>query len=101
MELVRAAALTGYFEVAGSLGLDIPALMKRAGLSRVMLTNPEQPIPARAMIRLLEESSELSGCITLGLRMASLRTPTDIGMIACGNSTLLRRGSTPISLGIT
>ena len=34
MELVRAAALTGYFTVAGELQLETLPLLRRNGLSR-------------------------------------------------------------------
>ena len=48
MELVRAAALTGYFEVAAELRLDVVPLLRKAGLSRAMMINPEQMLPAVA-----------------------------------------------------
>ena len=82
MELVRAASLTGYFTVAGELQLETLPLLRRNGLSRSMLNNPEQMIPARSVIRLLEESAEVSGCITFGLRMAELRGIADLGMVS-------------------
>ena len=82
MELVRAAALTGYFAVADQLRLETLHLLRRNGLSRSMLQNPEQMIPARSVIRLMEESAEESGCITFGLRMAELRGIADLGMVS-------------------
>lgn len=82
MELVRAASLTGYFVVAEQLGLEVTPLLRRAGLTRPMLANPEQVVPARAAIGLLEDSAQASGCITFGLRMAELRQLSDIGMIS-------------------
>ena len=51
-ELVRVAALTGYFDVARQLGLDPLPLLRAAGLSRADAASiPEQMIPARAAIR--------------------------------------------------
>ncbi|HEU4499032.1 MAG TPA: AraC family transcriptional regulator [Sphingomicrobium sp.] len=82
MELVRAAALTGYFPVAGELQLETLPLLRRNGLSRSMLNNPEQMLPARSVIRLLEESAAASGCLTFGLRMAELRGIADLGMVS-------------------
>lgn len=82
MELVRATALTGYFTVAEQLGLDVTPLLRRAGVTRPMLANPEQMIPARGAVRLLEESAAVSGCVTFGLRMAELRRLSDIGMVS-------------------
>ena len=82
MELVRAAALTGYFAVAEELKLDVTPLLRSAGLSRAMLENPEQMIPARAVVRLLEGSAEASNCITFGLQMAARRELADLGLVS-------------------
>lgn len=82
MELVRAAALTGYFAVAEELRLDTVPLLRRSGISRTMLDKPEQMIPARSVIRLLEDSAEASGCLTIGLRMAAMRGLADLGMVS-------------------
>ena len=82
MELVRAAALTGYFTVAGELQLETLPLLRSNGLSRAMLNNPEQMIPARSVIRLLEDSAAATGCLTFGLRMAELRGIADLGMVS-------------------
>jgi AraC-like DNA-binding protein len=82
MELVRAAALKGYFEVASAMKLDPVPLMRRAGLTRSMLVNLEQMLPARSVIQLLEESAAASGCTTFGLRMAESRELADLGMIS-------------------
>ena len=82
MELVRAAALTGYFEVAAQLNLEVTPLLRNAGLSRSMMSNPEQMLPARSVITLLHESARASGCETFGLRMADLRKLSDIGLLS-------------------
>lgn len=82
MELVRAASLTGYFEVANQLGLDPQRQLRRAGLSRSMIAKPEQMIPARSVVELLEGSARESGCDTLGLRMAEQRQLSDIGPVS-------------------
>jgi len=82
VELVRAASLTGYFAVAEELGLNTPRLLRNAGLSRSSMSNPEQMLPARAVVDLLESSAAASGCLTLGLRMADRRQLSDIGMVS-------------------
>ena len=82
MELVRAASLTGYFAVAEELRLDLVPLLRNAGIDRAMLTNPEQAIPARSVVRLLEESAEAAHCPTFGLRMVEHRGISDLGMIS-------------------
>ena len=78
-ELVRVAALTGYFETMAAFAIDPRPLLKEQGLTADLLINPEQLIPARAAIRLLERSAEVTGCITLGLRMAEGRAIANLG----------------------
>ena len=82
MELVRAASLTGYFDVAEQLRLDVRPLLRQAGLTPPMMSNPEQMLPARPVVRLLEESAAASGCVTFGLMMAERRQLSDIGMVS-------------------
>ena len=79
-DLMRVAALTGYFQLMDSLGVDPTPLLKEVGLSRRMLSKPETMISARASTRLLERSAEATGCRTLGLRMAPHRGLADIGV---------------------
>lgn len=82
MELVRAASLTGYFAVAEQLRLEVVPLLRKVGITRSMLNNPEQMVPARSVVRLLEASAEASGCHTFGLRMAEHRHVSDLGMVS-------------------
>ena len=73
-ELVRVAALTGLFRDDGGVRAAIPCRCCVKSVCRAsMLGNPEQVISARAAMRLLERSAEITGCITLGLRMAEGR----------------------------
>lgn len=80
-DLVRSAALTAYFDVARELGFNPAAVLRRAGLTRSLLRDPEQRIPARAAVDLLEDSAALSGSPTYGLRMAELRHLSDFGVV--------------------
>jgi AraC-like DNA-binding protein len=82
MELVRAASLSGYFAVAEQLGLDVTPLLRRTGLTRSMIDNPELMLSARSVVQLLEESARASGCITFALRMAELRELSDLGLMS-------------------
>jgi AraC-type transcriptional regulator len=82
MELVRAASLTGYFAVAGELQLNVTQLLRRAGLSRTMMSDPEQMLPARSVVHLLEDSADAAGCMTFGLRMAEYRQLSDLGLVS-------------------
>jgi AraC-like DNA-binding protein len=82
MELVRAASLTGYFEVAEDFRLELARLMRSAGITQSMIANPEQMLPARSVVRLLEDSARASGCVTFGLRMAEKRQLSDLGLLS-------------------
>jgi AraC-like DNA-binding protein len=82
MELVRACSLTGYFALAEQLGLDVTPSLRRVGLTRSMMSNPEQMLPARSVVQLLEDSASASGCMTFGLRMAAERRVSDIGTVS-------------------
>lgn len=82
MELVRAASLTGYFAVAEQFGLDVTPLLRHAGITRPMMSNPELMLPARSVVALLERSAEASGCESFGLRMVEHRKLSDIGMVS-------------------
>ncbi|WP_150292813.1 AraC family transcriptional regulator [Sphingobium estronivorans] len=79
-EFVRTASLTGYDSAMRSLGVDPGPLLREAGLSAELLAHPEQPISTRALRHLLEQSADLTGCITLGLRMAEERAISDLGV---------------------
>jgi AraC-like DNA-binding protein len=81
-ELVRAATLSGYFEIARELRVDSIALLRTAGLSRALLLNPEQMIPAEAVVDLLEATAEAANCPTVALRMAERRNLADLGRIS-------------------
>jgi AraC-like DNA-binding protein len=79
-EVVRVAALTGYFHTMRTLGADPRPLLRECGLSAESLRNPEQLISARAANRLLERSAEVTGCLTLGLHMAENRALANLGV---------------------
>ncbi len=78
-ELVRVAALSGFFPTMEALAADPAPLLKEVGLSPRLLGNAEQMIPARAAMRLLERGAEITGCATFGLRMAESRRLANLG----------------------
>jgi AraC-like DNA-binding protein len=82
MELVRAASMTGYFEVAEEVGIDVTPLLRSIGVTRSMLADPEQMLPARSIVWLMEESAVASGCESFGVRMAEHRQLADLGMVS-------------------
>jgi len=78
----RTAVLTNYLDVARHLKLNAISLLGEVGLSPALLSDPSQRIPATASIILLERSARLSGCQTIGLRMAELRELADFGEVS-------------------
>jgi AraC-like DNA-binding protein len=80
--LMRAASLTNYFEVSHNLGFNPHNLLQKLGLSRSMLADPDQMVPASAAIRLLEESARETGCLTFGLLMAESRQLSNFGTLS-------------------
>lgn len=82
MHWMRAATLANYIEVAYSLGLDGPRLLREAGIAPEWLSNSERRLPASAIIGLLDRSAELSGCEAFGLLLAERRTFSSLGPLS-------------------
>lgn len=80
--LVRAAALTNFFDIAQALGYNPQAALRKAGLTPAMLADPEQRIPANAAVNLLEEAAREAACPTFGLRMAESRQLSHFGAVS-------------------
>lgn len=79
--MVRAAALTNYFEVAKQVNLNPLPLLSDAGLNRALLDNPDHRLPVSVVVTLLEESARLADCPLFGLRMAETRKIADFGAV--------------------
>jgi AraC-like DNA-binding protein len=78
----RTASLTGYAELARSVGLDPERLMAQAGLDPADLATPDAWVPAVRVARLLDSSARLSGCPEFGLRLSQLRRLGSLGPIS-------------------
>jgi AraC-like DNA-binding protein len=79
--LTRAAVLTGYDDLARSLGLDARALVRSVGLHRFNWTDADTLIPAAAANELLERSADAAGIEDFGLRLATTRNLAQLGAI--------------------
>jgi AraC-like DNA-binding protein len=79
--LVRAAILTGYAEVARSVGLDPHRVMKGVGLHRLDLSDADALIPVAAVLELLERSAAAANVDDFGLRMAARRSLAHLGPV--------------------
>ena len=82
VNLVRAAALTNYAEVARHCGLDPVSLLRKHRMSLRLIADPERRIPILPVLALLEESAQLADCPSFGLRMAESRQLADMGDIS-------------------
>jgi AraC-like DNA-binding protein len=82
VRVIRGAVLSGYVDVAKSVGLDPYATITRCGVPAACLTDPEVKVSAVAVVRLLEESAQRSGKFDFGLRLAERRSLSNIGALA-------------------
>jgi AraC-like DNA-binding protein len=80
--LIRSAVLTGYAEVARSVGLDPYWMMARYDLPPACLTDTEIKVPVAAVALLLEQSAQRSGKADFALRLAERRSLANIGAVA-------------------
>ena len=80
--VIRSASLSGYPELARSLGLDPQAMMRAAGLSPRCLDDLETPISVFAVRHLLEDSAQAAGVEDLGLQLAKGRRLANLGPIS-------------------
>jgi AraC-like DNA-binding protein len=76
---IRSATLSGYAELARSVGLDPNRLMRRSGLDPSCLSDPDRRIDVTAVAKLLEASATESGVEDFGLRLASKRRLSNLG----------------------
>jgi len=89
--LIRSASLNGYIELVQSLGRDPHAFLRGVGLSAKLLDNPETLIPGDAVRELLEITARATGAEDFALRLAALRTFSNLGPI----SLVLKEEPTP------
>ena len=82
MQLMRAANLDGYIEVANSVGLDGVRMLRQAGIALETLNDPEKRVPAAAVVRLVQRSAEESGCESFGLLIAETRSFASLGPLS-------------------
>lgn len=81
-QFVRTGALSHFFEVAREHGINPQPLLRQAGLSRALLQDPEQRIPAASAVALLELAAQATGDLGFGLRMAQMREVSDFGVVS-------------------
>lgn len=81
LPVVRSASLNGYVELAQSLGLDAPAMLRQVGLNTRLLNDPETPISTQSVRQLLQNSAVATGLDDFGLQLAAQRSFSNLGPI--------------------
>lgn len=79
--LARSAALTGFADLARSLGLDPLRLVAEQGLPPGCLANSDLWIPAYAVGRLFERTAQVAGVTDFGLRLAERHRLSNLGAV--------------------
>jgi AraC-like DNA-binding protein len=80
--MARASILADYRRLALSLHLDPIALMRRAGIDRKLLEDPELLFKMRSMIELLELTAREANIDDFGLRLGEERGLPDLGPLS-------------------
>lgn len=81
-KMLRSASLTNFVDVARSVGLDPYLQLRQAGIEAAALLDPDVMIPAKSLMRLLEDSARVSGVEDFGLRIAETRQLANLGALA-------------------
>jgi AraC-like DNA-binding protein len=81
-DLIRAACLTHYADVARSVGIDPAKMLKSVGLPPRSLVDPDTRIPSGGVRRLLEATAEAAGIDDFGLRLAERGGLSNLGPVA-------------------
>ena len=79
--LTRSASLTGYADLARSLGLDPLRLLAEQGLPPGCLINPDLWVPAFAVGRLMERTAQAARVADFGLRLVETRRLSNLGAV--------------------
>jgi AraC-like DNA-binding protein len=80
--LARAAGLTGFAEVALSVGIDPYRIAAEAGVPAAALSDPDVRVASRAISLMYDLAAERSGASDFGLRVVEMRKLSNLGPIA-------------------
>src|SRR5436309_3261924 len=80
--LIRSSSLTNFVEVARAAGLDPYRQLRKAGISASAMLDPDIMIPAKSVMRLLEDSAQASEVEDFALRLAQSRRLENLGPLA-------------------
>lgn len=80
--LARAAGLTGFVEIALSVGVDPYRIAADAGVPAAALSDPDMKVASRAISLMYDLAAERSGANDFGLRIVETRRLSNLGPIA-------------------
>ena len=80
--LARAAGLTGFVEVALSVGIDPYRIAADAGVPAAAFSDPDMKVASRAISLMYDLAAERSGANDFGLRIVETRRLSNLGPIA-------------------
>ena len=80
-EMSRSAGLTGFADLARTLGLDPLRLAAAVGLPAAALSSSDLKIPSGSIGRLLERAAQMAGVDNFGLRLAEKRRLSNMGPV--------------------
>ncbi len=80
--LVRSAGLSGFEDLAGSLGVDVAKATRRARIPLKALRDPDGLLSYAAVIQLLEQTAEDARCPDFAMRLAQRQGIDILGPIA-------------------
>lgn len=81
-QLARAAGLTGFVEVALTVGIDPYRVAADAGVPAAAFSDPDMKVAARAISQMYDLAAERSGAADFGLRIVETRRLSNLGPIA-------------------
>jgi AraC-like DNA-binding protein len=80
--LARSAGLTGFVDLALSLGIDPYKIASDAGVPAAAFNDPDMRVSARAISQMHDLAAEQSGIDDFGLRLAETRRLSNLGPVA-------------------
>jgi len=82
LDIVRAAALTGFEGLVRDLGGDPVAILRACGLDLSDLADPDRYIPCRNTSMAIEEAARALGVRDFGFRLCELQDVSSLGLLA-------------------
>jgi AraC-like DNA-binding protein len=78
---IRVAAFHGLQDLVRAAGIDYAMMLGRAGIEPAVVDDPENRIPYRQYVRLLEDAATATGDDLLGLRLGSMQSIEVVGVL--------------------